>query len=81
MCLLSFNLRSLASTCSSSVGNNFSFESAHLKALFCNTCNFFLVSFDAECIKTSPYSNIGKIMFLYIMRAAFLVIKDLIFDS
>ena len=38
MCLLSFNLRSLASTCSSSVGNNFSFESAHLKALFCNTC-------------------------------------------
>ena len=51
MCLLSFNLRSLASTCSSSVGNNFSFESAHLKALFCNTCNFFLVSFDAECIK------------------------------
>ena len=48
MCLLSFNLRSLASTCSSSVGNNFSFESAHLKALFCHTCNFFLVSLDAD---------------------------------
>ena len=57
----------LLCTCGSSVGNNFSFESAHLKALFGNTCNFFLVSLDAECIKTSPYSNISKIMFLYIM--------------
>ena len=66
-CLLSFNLRILASWCSSSVLYNLSFSRAHLRDLFYRVCNFFLTLWVAEGRKMSPNSKTGNIMFLYIM--------------
>ena len=68
--LLTLSRSSLASAWSFSVLYFLSFLRAHLRALFCSVCSFFLFDCRADVMYMLPYSMIGRIIFLYINNAA-----------
>ena len=64
ICLQCFSLSSFPSLCNSSDFVSLSLFKAQPRALFCNVCSFFLIFLVAEGKKKSPYSKIGRIIFL-----------------